>query len=42
MGLSPSWEAASRSATLEFSQHFMEPECSLPYSQEPSPEPDER
>jgi hypothetical protein len=39
------WEAASRSTIQEFPQHFMEPEGSLPCSQEPSccsyPEPDE-
>jgi hypothetical protein len=29
MTLSPSWEAANRSATQEFPQNFMEPEDSL-------------
>jgi hypothetical protein len=39
MELSPSWEAARRSATQEISQHFMAPEASLPCSQEPSNDP---
>jgi hypothetical protein len=34
--LNPSWEAANCAATQERSQHFMEPEGSLPFSQEPS------
>jgi hypothetical protein len=34
MKLSPPWEAASCTATQEFPQHFMEPEGSLPCSQE--------
>jgi hypothetical protein len=33
--MSPSWEATSFSATQQFSQHFREPEGSLPCSQEP-------
>jgi hypothetical protein len=39
MQLRPSWEAASRSATLEFPKHFMQHESSLPCSQEPSTGP---
>jgi hypothetical protein len=35
MEMSPSWEAASRSAT----QNFIETEDSLPFSQEPSTGP---
>jgi hypothetical protein len=35
MALSPSLEAASHSYS-RISQHFMEPEVSVPYSQEPS------
>jgi hypothetical protein len=45
MELSPSCEAASYAATEELHQYFMEPEGSLPCSQEPStgpyPEPDQ-
>jgi hypothetical protein len=45
MELSPSGGAANSAATQEFPQHFMEPEGSLPRSQEPStgpyPEPDQ-
>jgi hypothetical protein len=33
--LCPSWEATSRSATQEYSNIFLEPEGSLPCSQEP-------
>jgi hypothetical protein len=33
------WEAASCAATQEFPQYFIEPEGSLPYSQEPSTGP---
>jgi hypothetical protein len=44
MELSSSWEAASHLATQDYSKHFMEPEGSLPCSQEPSnvpyPQPD--
>jgi hypothetical protein len=39
MELRASSKAASRSATQEFPQHFMEPEVSLPCSQEPSTGP---
>jgi hypothetical protein len=35
MELSPSQEVASCAATEELSQHFMEPEGSLPYSKSP-------
>jgi hypothetical protein len=45
MGLSPSSEVASRGAAQVYPQHFMAPEGSLPYSQEPStgsyPKPDQ-
>jgi hypothetical protein len=45
MELSPSWEAANCAATQRTSQHFMEPEGSLPWLQEhstgPYPEPDQ-
>jgi hypothetical protein len=45
MELSPSCEAANRSPIQELLQNFMEPDGSLPFSQEPSvgsyPEPDE-
>jgi hypothetical protein len=34
--MSPSSEAANGAATKEFPRHFMEPENSLPCSQEPS------
>jgi hypothetical protein len=37
--LSPSWGQANCAATQEFPQHFMEPEGSLPWSQEPSTGP---
>jgi hypothetical protein len=44
MKLSPSWETASWAGTQKFPQYFMEPEGSLPCSQDPStgpyPEPD--
>jgi hypothetical protein len=39
MDLSPSWEAANCAANSETSQHFVEPEGSLPRSQEPSTGP---
>jgi hypothetical protein len=39
MELSPSWEAASRSVTQEFTSNFMEPGGSLPCSQEPTTGP---
>jgi hypothetical protein len=35
MELSPSWEAVNCAATQELSSIFMEPENSLPCSQEP-------
>jgi hypothetical protein len=37
--MSSFWEGASRSATLEFSNYFMEPEPSVPCSQEPFTDP---
>jgi hypothetical protein len=44
MDMNPSWEATSYAVTQKFSQHFTEPEVSLPCYHDPStspyPEPD--
>jgi hypothetical protein len=44
MEQSPSWEAKTSWATQEITLHFMEPEGSSPYTQQPAtcpyPEPD--
>ena len=39
MEKSPSWEANTSKATQEISPHFMEPDDSSPYSQQPATYP---